>query len=266
MADFTAKDVQALRQATGAGMMDAKRALEEAGGDAEQAAKILREKGLAKASSRADRANTEGAVAIGATSSAVVLVELKCETDFVAKSEDFTHLTQDLADAFATDGPAGLDRYKDAIDDLKVTLKENIELGRTISLDVAPGQIVDTYLHRQDDRGVNGVVVVLAGGTPELAHDIAVHIAFAKPEYLRREDVPAEQVAAERETLLAISRAEGKPEAALEKIVEGRLGGWYKERVLLDQPFVRDEKQTIGQLLGAGQAELAGFAQIYVGS
>jgi elongation factor Ts len=266
MADFTAKDVQALRQATGAGMMDAKRALEEADGDMEQAKKILREKGLAKASTREDRENTEGAIAVAATSGTAALVELKCETDFVAKSDAFTQLAQQVADAFVADGQSALDRFKDEVDTLKVTLKENIEIGRTARVDVDPGQVVDTYLHRQDGRGVNGVIVVLAGGSAELAHDIAVHIAFTKPEYLGRDEVPEELVAAERETLTTISRAEGKPEGALPKIIEGRLAGWYRERVLLDQPFVREERQTIAQLAAGGSAEIVTFAQLYLGA
>src|SRR5690606_23511013 len=147
----------------------------------------------------------------------------------------------------------------------RVTLKENIELGRSHVVQVEAGQVVDTYLHRQDGRGVNGVVVVLDGGSKELAHDIAIHIAFAKPEYLTREQVPAEVVAEEREALLGITKAEGKPEAAWEKIVEGRLNGWYKERVLVEQPFVRDEKQSIGQLLEAAGARVVTFAQITIG-
>jgi elongation factor Ts len=265
MAEFTAKDVQALRQATGAGMMDAKKALEEAGGDAEAAKKILREKGLAKADSRGDRENSEGAIAFAATAESAALVELKCETDFVAKSEAFISLTQQLADAFVAGGQQGLDGLKDDVDTLKVTLKENIDIGRSAKVDVQPGQVVDTYLHRQEGRGVNGVIVVLAGGNQDLAHDIAVHVAFTKPEYLRRDDIPADVVEEERQTLTKISQAEGKPEAALPKIVEGRLAGWYKERVLLDQPFVRDEKQTITQLLASADAELVGFAQIFLG-
>ena len=265
MAEFTAKDVQALRQATGAGMMDAKKALQETDGDMEAAKKLLRERGLAKADTRSDRENSEGAVAFTVNDSTAVLVELKCETDFVAKSDAFIQLTQDLADAYAADGQAGLDRFKDSVDDLKVTLKENIDIGRTAKVDVEPGQVVDTYLHRQEGRGVNGVIVALAGGTQDVAHDIAVHIAFTKPEYLRREDISADVVEEERETLTKISLAEGKPEAALPKIVEGRLNGWYKERVLLDQPFVRDEKQTIAQLVAGAGAELVGYAQIFLG-
>ena len=265
MAEFTAKDVQALRQATGAGMMDAKKALEEAGGDAEKAKKILRERGLAKADNRDDRENSEGAIAFATGPDTVVLVELKCETDFVAKSEQFIRQTQALADAYAAEGQAGLDGLKDDVDTLKVTLKENIDVGRTAKIDVQPGQVVDTYLHRQEGRGVNGVIVVLSGGDADVAHDVAVHVAFTKPDYLRREEIPTEAVEEERQTLTKISLAEGKPEAALPKIVEGRLNGWYKERVLLDQPFVRDEKQTIAQLVAGADAELVGYAQIFLG-
>src|ERR687891_662393 len=153
----------------------------------------------------------------------------------------------------------------DAIDDLKVSLKENIALGRAVQVTVDEGEVVDTYLHRQDGRGVNGVVVVLRGGSKELAHDIAVHVAFAKPQYLTRDEVPAEAVEDERQTLLNITKAEGKPEAAWPKIVEGRLNGWYKERVLLEQPFVRDEKQTIAQVASGGGAEVVRYAQLFIG-
>lgn len=265
MADFTAKDVQRLRQMTGAGMMDAKNTLAEADGDFETAAKLLREKGLAKAVDRLDRENTQGAVAVATTAETAVVVELRCETDFVAKSPDFVRLTQELADAYASRGDPGLEALKDAVDDLKVALKENIEVGRTERVALAPHHVVDTYVHRQDGRGVNAVVVVLSGGSRELAHDIAVHVAFTKPSYLGRDEVPAELVEEERETLTKLSRAEGKPEAALPKIVEGRLAGWYKERVLLDQPFVRDEKQTVAQLVESAGAELIGFVQVFIG-
>jgi elongation factor Ts len=265
MADFTAKDVQALRQATGAGMMDAKKALQDADGDFEQARKVLRERGLAKADDRAGRENAQGAIAISTDTDAVGLVELKCETDFVAKSPDFVALTQALADSVAARGEAALGDHKDTVDDLKVALKENIEVGRAVQVTVGEGEVVDTYLHRQDGRGVNGVVVVLRGGTNELAHDVAVHVAFAKPQYLTRDDVPADAVEDERQTLLNITKAEGKPEAAWPKIVEGRLNGWYKERVLLEQPFVRDEKQTIAQVAAGGDAEIVRYAQAFIG-
>ena len=263
MAEFTAKDVQALRQATGAGMMDAKKALVENDGDFDTAAKWLREKGLAKSAARTDRENAEGAVAVATAGTVAALVELKCETDFVAKSDDFIATAQALADAVATDGEGAVDSLKDRVDDLKVVLKENIEVGRVVRIDAGEGNMLDTYLHKQEGRGTVGVAVELAGGTPELAHDIAIHIAFTKPQFLSRDEVPAEAAAEERETLTTITRNEGKPEAALEKIVEGKLNGWYQERVLLEQKYVRDEKQTITQLLGG--ASVVRFGLIVVG-
>jgi len=126
------------------------------------------------------------------------------------------------------------------------------------------GQVLDTYLHQQAGRGVNAVALVIEGGSDELAHDIAVHIAFTKPAYLSRDEVPEADVAAERETLTTISRNEGKPEAAMEKIVEGRMTGWFKERVLLDQSYVRDEKQTIAGMLGSDR--IVSFAQVVIGA
>jgi elongation factor Ts len=266
MADFTAKDVQALRQATGAGIMDAKRALTESGGDPEAATKWLREKGLAKAAGRTDRDNSEGVVAAAVAGSGVALVELKCETDFVAKSDSFAPMAQGIADAVAARGEGALADFADKIDDLKVVLKEHIELGKTESFTAADGNIVDTYVHRQDGRGVNAVAVELSGGTAELAHDLAVHIAFTKPSAATRDEVPTAEVEAERATLIDITKAEGKPEAALDKIVEGRLGGWFAERVLLEQKYVKDEKQTVAKLLDSAGATLVRFCQIIVGS
>jgi elongation factor Ts len=266
MPEFTAKDVQRLRQASGAGMMDAKRALVENGGDYEAAARWLREKGLGKADSRSGRENTQGAVAIAVEDGVAAIVELKCETDFVAKSDGFVAAAQELADAVASRGEAAAEASKDIVDDLKITLKENIELGQVVRIDAAEGDVLDTYLHRQDGRGVNAVAVELGGGSQELAHDVAVHIAFTKPRYMSRDDVPADILDAEREILEAQTRQEGKPEAALQKIVDGKLGGWLKEHVLLDQKWVRDEKQTIGDLLGSSGAELVRFAQVYIGS
>jgi elongation factor Ts len=263
MAEFTAKDVQRLRQMTQAGMLDCKKALEDTNGDFEAAAKLLREKGLGSAAKRSDRESSQGAVAIARAGDAVALVELKCETDFVAKSPDFVNMANDLAAAVAADGEAAAQERADAIDDLKVTLKENIQLGQVIRYQAAPGNVIDTYLHVQNDRGVNGVLVELSGASQEVAHDVAVHIAFGRPEYLRREDVPAEQVGAERATLEAQARNTGKPEAALPKIVDGMLNGWYKERVLLEQPFAKNDKQSVEQVLGGG--DIVRFAQVVVG-
>jgi elongation factor Ts len=259
---FTAKDVQNLRQATGAGMMDAKRALEETDGEFDAAAKLLREKGLAKSVDRADRDNADGVVAIATGPGVAAIVELKSETDFAAKKPEFVAAAQQLADTVAAGG--SVDEHKDLIDDFKVTLKENIEVGRVEKVDVAEGQIVDTYLHKQDGRGVNAVVVVLDGGDTELAHEVAVSAAFSKPRFVTRDEVPQAEADEERATLEGITRAEGKPEQAIEKIVAGRLNAWYKNQVLLEQPYAKDDKQSITQLLG--DAKLARFAQVYIGS
>ena len=260
---FTAKDVQNLRQATGAGMMDAKRALEETDGDFDAAAKSLREKGLAKSVDRSDRENTQGVVAVASTDGAAAIVELKCETDFVAKSER-VHRRRPAARRHRRCRAGRVDDHKERIDDLKVTLKENIDVGRVERVEVAAGQVVDTYLHKQEGRGVNAVIVVLDGGDAELAHEVAVSAAFSKPRYLTRDEVPQAEADEERATLEGITRAEGKPEQAIEKIVEGRLNAWYKDQVLLEQPYAKDDKQSITQLLG--DAKIAGFAQVYIGS
>jgi len=265
VAEFSAKDVQELRKKTGAGMMDAKRALEEAGGDAAAAAKLLREKGLASSAKRSDRANEQGAVAVGGDREVMAIAEVKCETDFVAKSEQFTDLVQDLADLVAAQGEeAAVADVADRVDDLKVVLKENIEVGTLVRFEKAAGNLVDSYLHLQEGRGVNAVLVELAGGTQDLAHDLALHIAFRRPPYLTRDEVPEEEVAEERALLEAETRNEGKPEAALEKIVEGKLQGrFFAERALMDQKFVRDESQTITALLG--DATVVRFAQVVIG-
>ncbi len=245
-------------------MLDAKRALEENEGDAEKAKQWLREKGLAKAGQRQDRESNEGAVAVAVTESGAALVELKSETDFVAKSSEFVSLVDDVAQLVAVKGADAVSERQRELEDLRLTLKENIEIGRVIRFEPVPGARVGSYLHLQADRGVNAVLVELEGGDAELAHNIAIHIAFARPMFISKDEVPAAEVDAERATLEAISRNEGKPEAALPKIVDGRLRGWFKERCLLEQDYVRDEKQTIAKLLGG--AKVTRFAQIVVGT
>lgn len=260
---FTAKDVQALRQATGAGMMDAKKALEANGGDMEAAGQWLREKGLGKAAERSDRENTQGAVALVIDGGVGAMVQLKCETDFVAASDQFKGLAQEMAAAVAKDGESAAASFAGQLDDLKITLKENIELGPVVRIEAGPGSVLDSYLHVQGGRGVNGVLVEVAGGSQELAHDIAVHIGFARPKYLSRDEVPAELVDKERATLETITRNEGKPEAALPKIVEGRLQGFFKDVALLEQPYAKDDKVSITQLLNG--ATIVRYAQVEIG-
>jgi elongation factor Ts len=261
---FTAKDVQKLRQLTGVGMMDAKKALEENDGDMEAAVQWLRVHGKASAAKRAEREAGEGAVAVVRDGKVAAIAELRCETDFVAKSDEFVSLVDEIAARVAAEGEGTTSQFDERIENLLTTLKENISLGRVYRLEAGTDEVVETYIHLQSGRGVNAVAVVLKGGSEEVAHEVAVHIAFTKPLYLTREDVPASEVEAERKTVEEISRNEGKPEAALPKIIEGRMNGWYKDRVLLEQPYVKDEKQTIQQFLGA--ATITAFAQAVIGS
>ena len=261
---ITAKDVQALRQATGVGMMDAKKALEANDGDMAAATQWLRVQGLASAAKRADRVAGEGAVAVVRDAQAAAIVELRCETDFVAKSEEFVSLADEIAARVAAAGEDAVAEFQDRIETLLTTLKENISVGRVARLVAGDGEVIETYIHQQAGRGVNAVIVVLAGGTSEVAHEIAVHVAFAKPTYLTRDEVPTSEVEAERATVEEISRNEGKPEAALPKIIEGRLNGWFKERVLVEQPYVKDEKVAVGQFVSP--ATVRAYAQVVVGS
>jgi elongation factor Ts len=280
MAEVSAKDVAALRKLTGAGMMDCKRALEETSGDVEQAKVWLREKGLAGAAKRAGRGADQGAVDVAVSGTVGAIVELNCETDFVAKGDDFRATVAQLARQAAADpSDLGAQTYGDTGDTVDTTIKalggtlgENIQLGRVVRLD-ADGGIVDAYKHIQNDRGVIGVLVVLGGVDPssadarEVAHDVALHVASAAPGWARREDVPPEVVEAERQVLENLTRNEGKPEGQIDKIVNGRLGGFYRDRVLVEQGFVKDPKTTIAQLVGrlGSDATVRAFARVKIG-
>lgn len=275
MADFGAQDVAALRKATGAGMMDCKRALQETGGDAEAAKDWLRKKGLAGAAKRATRTAADGAVTVAVDKGVAVLVELTCETDFVAKGSDFAGVLGDLVNLVVEQGAEtaaalGARPYRTAtvaeeVTQLAARLGEDIQLGRVARVASTDG-VVDVYKHVQAERGVIGVIVELSGNDRELAHDIALHIASAAPRYLSRDDVPADVVAKEREVLTDLTRNEGKPEAALDKIVEGRLNGFFKEVSLLEQGYVKDPKVTIAKLLSErGGAEVRQFVRVKIG-
>jgi elongation factor Ts len=260
---FTAKDVQALRQATGAGMMDAKKALEANDGDMEASKQWLREKGLAASAKRDDRENTQGLVALLIQGNVGAMVKLKCETDFVAASDLFKAEGAALVALVVAKGEAAVAERSSILDDLKITLKEKIELGEVVRIEAAPGNIVDSYLHLQGGRGVNGVLVEMSGATAELAHDVAVHIGFARPQYLAKGDVPADVVEKERATLETVTRNEGKPEAALPKIVEGRINGFFKDVALLEQPYAKDDSKSVQQFIGS--ASIVRYAQVQIG-
>ncbi|MFN0026521.1 MAG: translation elongation factor Ts [Acidimicrobiales bacterium] len=251
MPNFTAKDVQKLRQATDAGMMDAKRALEANEGDMERAAQWLREKGLAKVAKLSDRENSQGTVAVAFNASAAALVELKSETDFAAKADDFVALVQRLAELVLAGGEAAVAEGQAEIDSLKIAKRENIELGKVARVEAGDNGKIDTYLHRQDGRGVIGVIIEATGVDQDTLHELALHCAFAKPQFLTRDEVPAAAVEKERNNLLDITKAEGKPEAAWPKIVEGRVNAWLAGQVLLEQG-VHGDKETVSQRIGNG--------------
>ena len=279
MADISAKDVAALRKVTGAGMMDCKRALEESAGDMGAAKDWLRQKGLAGAAKREGRDANEGAIEVVVEGSTGAVVELNCETDFVAKGDVFRRALDGLTRLVLAEGDADIagTSYEGAtVDDfvkgLAGTLGEKIELGRVVRYESADG-LLDGYKHVQNERGVVGVLVELGGVSAsdakaqEVAHDIALHIASAAPRYVSRDDVPADVVAKERDILEAQTRDEGKPEQALPKIVEGKLNGFFKTVALLEQPFVKDQKTTIKALVdGLGDsATVRRFARVKIG-
>lgn len=263
MAAITAAEVKSLRDATGAGMMDAKKALVEADGDREKAAVILRQKGLSKVATLEDRENNEGTVAIATDGNAAAMVLLKSETDFAGKSDDFVELTQKLAEAVLANGETGVEALQDELDNLRISKRENIELGSVVRVEAADGNILDAYLHRQEGRGVNGVILEVEGSDADTVHEVALHIAFAKPEALSRDEIDQEKVDKARASFEELTRKEGKPEQAIPKIVEGRLNSWFAERVLPEQGMF-GEKETVSDHLGDGR--IVRFHQLYVGA
>jgi elongation factor Ts len=252
MPTISAKDVQALRKASGAGMMDCKKALEATDGDMEAAAQWLRERGIVKMVDRLDRESNQGAVAISVDGNRAALVELKAETDFSAKAADFVSVVTELADLVLAKGESAVEERTAEVENLNIVKKENISIGKVVRFEAAEGNLIDTYLHRQDGRGVVGVMLEGSGIERELLHEIALHCAFAKPRYLKREDIPVEDIEKERSNLLEITKAEGKPEAAWSKIVEGRVNAWIADQTLLEQG-VHGEKETVARRIGSGQ-------------
>jgi elongation factor Ts len=278
VAEIAAKDVATLRKVTGAGMMDCKKALQETDGDQEAAVDWLRKQGLG-ASKRAGRSAEQGTVDVVLEDDVAALVELTCETDFVAKGADFVATVAALARLVAENGEANLESQPfegqtvgEAVTLLVAKLGEKIELGRVARYETTDG-VLDGYKHIQNERGTIGVLVELGGvdrtdpKVKELAHDLALHIASAAPRFVRREDVSDEAIEKEREVLTELTRNEGKPEAAIAKIVEGRLNGFYKDYVLLEQGFVRDPKVTVGSLIEglSPDATVRRFTRVKVG-
>lgn len=275
MANFTIADIKALREQLGTGMVDTKKALEEADGDVEKAVEILRMKGAKGNAKRADRSTSEGLIAAREADGRVTLIELACETDFVAKNDRFIALADKVADAAAAvaadsveaalAAPAGDQTVAELISDEAAIIGEKVELRRVRTLS---GDKFEVYLHKtnKDLPPQVGVVLAYTGDDAETARSLAQHISFANPSYLSRDEVPEEEVEKERQIVTEISRNEGKPEAALPKIVEGRVNAFFKQVALLDQDYARDNKQSVAQVAKDAGLTLTGFARFKVGA
>lgn len=273
MASVSMEAVKALRERLGAGMVDSKNALVEADGDIEKAIEILRLKGMKGVAKREGRSTSEGLVTVKQTADSVTMIELACETDFVAKNEKFIALGERIVEAVA--GIADLDAalaaplegktVAEIITDEAAIIGEKVELRRVA---VLTGENFAVYLHRtsKDLPPQVGVVVSFEGGDAETGVAIAQHISFADPLYVSRNDVPEADVEKERQLVTEIAKGEGKPEAALPKIIEGRLTGFFKTVALLEQDYARDNKQSVAKVAEAAGLTVTGFARFKVGA
>jgi elongation factor Ts len=275
MASISLADVTALRERLGTGMVDTKNALVEAEGDMDKAVEILRMKGAKGNAKRADRSTSEGLVAATETGDTATLIELACETDFVAKGDKFVALAGKVLDAVAAAGatsvedglaaPAGSQTVAELINDEAAIIGEKFELRRVASV---KGEKFAIYLHKtsKDLPPQVGVIVGYSGDDAETARSVAQHISFANPEYLTKEDVPVDAVEAERRIVTEISKNEGKPEAALPKIVEGRIHAYFKQVALLEQDYAKDNKLSVNTVLADAGLTVSGFARFKVGA
>ena len=266
MSEISAQLVKELRDATGAPMMDCKRALQEAGGDLEAARTLLRERGMAQVAKRAGRATTEGMVGYRIADGYGTLVALGCETEPVSKNDEFHAFAKKLFDAVHAGGPEAVESLEQDRVDLAAKLGENIVVVGAERFEQGDGEILNAYTHPPANK--IGVIVKLAGGTEELARQVAMHISFAAPEWLVREDVPADLVEAERQVFLNSDELAGKPEQALEKIVEGMLTKRFFAAqpggTLAEQPWIHDSAKTVGQALSEAGAHVVAFKRLSV--
>ncbi|TFD91989.1 elongation factor Ts [Cryobacterium lactosi] len=275
MANFNLESVKILRERLGTGMVDTKNALVEADGDIERAVEILRLKGAKGNAKRADRSTSEGLVAAKVIGNTAYLLELACETDFVAKGEKFGALSEKVLDAVSAAGatsveealaaPADGQTVGELINGEAAIIGEKFELRRVAAV---TGDNFEIYLHKtsKDLPPQVGVVLGYTGEDAATARSIAQHISFANPEYLAREDVPAEAVEAERRIVTEISENEGKPAAALPKIVEGRIQAYFKQVALLEQDYAKDNKLSVNKVLADAGLTVTGFARFKVGA
>ena len=275
MANYTAADIKALREKTGAGMMDVKKALDEAQGDQAKAVEILRVKGLKGATKREGRSTSDGLVAIKTDGGVGTMIEFNSETDFVAKSDKFISLADEILELAVANNASDAEEFKNVEIDGKpvsqIITEGGASLGEKVDLKTVArleGAKVASYLHRtnKDLPPQVGVLLAYEGDNDQAAHDVAVHIAALAPKYFSREDVPSELVEKEREIALETAKNEGKPEAALPKIVEGRVNGFFKENVLLDQGFAKEPKKSVQSILDEAGIKATGFARVRVGA
>ncbi|UFJ42155.1 translation elongation factor Ts [Brevibacillus humidisoli] len=271
----SAQQVKELRERTGAGMMDCKKALEETNGDMEKAIDLLRERGIAKAAKKAGRVAAEGLTATAVSGNAAAIVEVNCETDFVAKNPEFQSLVQEVAEHVVTQRPASVEeameqpfkgsgeKLSQVISEKVATIGENITLRRFAVLEKADNGVFGAYLHM---GGKIGVLTVLDGTTDEtLAKDLAMHAAAANPRFATRDEVSADEIEREREVLKNQALSEGKPANIVEKMVEGRLSKYFEEYCLVEQPFVKDPDKKVSTLLKEAGATLKSFVRYQVG-
>jgi elongation factor Ts len=252
--------VMELRRATGAGMMDCKRALEETDGDLEAARKLLRERGIAQAGKRAGRETTEGIVLVTIAGTTGAMVAVGCETEPVSKNEEFIGFAERVLETVEEGGPDAVEALEDERVELVAKLGENVVIRGAVRSEAGEGESLSDYVHPPANK--IGVLVRYRGGTPALARQLAMHISFAAPRYARRDEVPEEEVAAEREILEKQPGVAEKPEQVRAKIVEGRIDKWYGEAVLADQAWIHETSKTVGQALKEGGLEVIDFARL----
>ena len=253
--------VKELRESTGAGMMDCKRALEDTGGDLDEARKLLREKGLAAAGKRAGRETTEGKIVYRLGDTVAALVAVGCETEPVSNNEEFITFAQRVVDAVEAQGPEAAAELEDKRVELVAKLGENIVVRDAVRFEAREGEILSAYVHPPAHKlGA----LLHARGDGDFAYQLAMHIAAAAPRYVSRDDVPAADVEAEREILSKQPDLESKPEQVREQIVKGRLDKWLAEQVLLEQDWIHDTSKKVGHVLAEDDLEVIEFRRMSV--
>jgi elongation factor Ts len=255
---ITTEQIKELRDQTSVSIMQCKKALEEAGGDMEKALMILKKKSSEMAAKKSDREVSEGLIVVERSSGKVVVVELNCETDFVAKNDDFVNLAKALAKKAADEGIEAMKTAApDMISNIVQKVGENIQLGKSFEM---AGDVIGSYIH----DGKSGAVVSLKGGTEELAKDVAMQITAMRPEYTKREDIPADMIEKAKELFKEEVEASGKPEDIKVKMMEGKVNAYFKDLTLMDQAFFKNPDLTISKLLAQGNAEIVEYTRVSI--